>query len=483
MFRKRTVTPEHIKVGVAITTHNRPEVTDRAVKEWKKYLPSNAALIIVDDASHVAYPDADYRFEVNVGIARAKNKCFELLEDQGVTHYFLADNDCFPRTKNWWQPYVNSPEPHLGYQFLDLVGPVKLHDMTVLYDDGTHVAYSGQRGCLLYYTQECLDRVGGFDPIYGRALYEHCDLANRIHAAGLTTWRYADVAHSNELWYSLDEYVEVNRTVPKEEQNGLVKLNAAIHHKRKADGYNGYVTYRESVQAKQNVVITSLLTTNPDPQRGYKWNPDPALLAPWLESMERGGWKGIVLADELPMLPRGYSQEVVAVPSSSMNVYFQRWMHLYQHLRDHPEYKFVWCTDGTDVEVLRDPFENMAPGKLYVGSERGFVGSNWMKANHKAKIYQQFIAANSSKTLLNAGVVGADRETLIEFSHKIISIQNDIEAARFHRDEPVGKEVGDMAAFNLVAYRHFGSRLVYGPGITTDFKTFTDNGTAKFKHK
>ncbi len=484
MFRKSRVSSKNGKVGVAITTHNRHDIAVETVRRWKVFLPKDAVLIVVDDASDVPFPDATFRFEQNVGIAAAKNKCLELLEDAGVEHAFLSDSDCYPKTKSWWKPYVESPEPHLSYQFLDLVGPVKLHDMKEVYRDTNHVAYSGQRGCMLYYhLPTVLPTVGGFDPIYGRALYEHGDLANRIHASGHTTWRYADVVGSEKLFHSMDEYVQVKRTVPKAEQNELTKRNLGMYNQRKWNGYKAFVPYR-SVEGTRDLVITTLLTANKDPQRGFKWAPDAKAISPWLESMERGGWEGLVLTDELEHLPVGYEIGLEMVEKSTMNVYHQRWMHIYQYLRAHEEIRWVWCTDGSDVEVLRDPFADMAHGKLYCGTEPGPVNTPWMRQNHQADILQRFIKGRDANSpLLNAGVVGGDRKTIMELAHGIIKIYYDIDIERFSENDSPGKEVGDMAAFNKVAYEQFGARLVTGPHVTTTFKAYTDNGTAKFKHK
>lgn len=472
-----------MKIGVGITTHNREEVTNQTVARWRALLPKDAVLVVVDDASDTRYPKADFRFENNVGIARAKNKCFELLEDQGVTEFFLADNDCYPKHKGWWKPYVESPEPHLSYQFLDLQGPIKLHDIFMLYQDDEHTSYSGQRGCLLYYNEVVLHTVGGFDPAYGRALYEHSDLANRIHAAGLTTWRYADLTNSHKIWHSMDEWAQVVRTIPQIEQNTLVHRNANMHNKRKQQGYKAFVFYREQV-GTVDVLLTSFLTKNPDPQRGYKWDPNPDFLTEYLESVERNNQTAFVLADELRKLPKGYAgSQIVQVNSSTMNVYYQRWLHIYQYLRRNPQIRYVWCTDGTDVEVLRDPFKSMAPGKLYCGVERHLVSDTWMLKNHPAQRFVPFFKEYGAEPLLNAGVVGGDRHTVMDLAQKIVTLYYDIECDRLWEKDASKKDVGDMAAFNKVAYQSFGSRLVHGPEITTEFKAFTDNGKAKFRHK
>jgi hypothetical protein len=90
--------------------------------------------------------------------------------------------------------------------FLDLAGPRKMGDVTVVYDDGQHVAYSGPRGVMLSAHRSVLDVAGGMDPAFGKWGYEHGDWSNRIHAFGLTTWRFADVAGSDQLIHCLGEH-------------------------------------------------------------------------------------------------------------------------------------------------------------------------------------------------------------------------------------------------------------------------------------
>lgn len=473
-----------VKIGVGVTVHNRFDVTDESLSHWRSMLPKDSVMVVVDDASDVPYSGADFRFDSNVGIPRAKNKCFELLEQLGVDQFFLADSDCYPKRRDWWEPYVNSPEPHLSYQFLELVGPVKLHDMKELYRDSHHAAYTGQRGCLLYYEKSCLAAVGGFDTVFGRGFYEHVDLASRIHESGLTSWRFADVVNSHKYWHSMDEYVQVNRTIPKTERSDLVAYNAKLYRQRLKDHYRAYVPYKEATIGDKDILITTFLTANIDPQRGKKWSSDSSLLSPWLETMERGEWEGIILADELKTLPPGYlASRVINVEASSMNVYYQRWLHIYQYLRENEDIRWVWCTDGTDVEILRDPFKSMLVGRLYVGVEPTIISNPWLSDNHPSELFQTFIKRFSKSPLLNAGVVGGDRETVKELARKIVSLYNDLEAERFFKQDLSAREIGDMAAFNKVVYEDFGSRMYHGPDITTEFKGYKDNGTAKFKHK
>src|SRR5690606_40409069 len=107
----------------------------------------------------------------------------------------------------WWRPYVESPEPHLMWIFDRPDGATK-RQVEILYQDSQHVAYHATRGAMLYVHRSVLDRVGGMDPAFGTWGWEHASWSDRIHAAGLTTWRYADVANSENLFWSMDQHNE-----------------------------------------------------------------------------------------------------------------------------------------------------------------------------------------------------------------------------------------------------------------------------------
>ncbi|EBM9969425.1 MULTISPECIES: glycosyltransferase family 2 protein [Citrobacter] len=468
-----------VRIGIAITTHNRPEVLKRAIEQHMKHLPSGALVVVIDDGSSPAaiVPDGVklVRHEQSRGIVASKNASLTALVDAGCEHLFLWDDDAWPIADNWHLPYIESPEPHLAYQFLDLAGPRKINDMAVLYRDDKHIAYTGQRGVMLYYHRSAIDKVGGFDPVYGRGMYEHPDLALRIHNAGLTSWAFADVIGSEKLIHSMDEYEEGARSIPRPDREALVKRNVGIFNARRDSGYTGFASYSRN----PNLVITTLLTSQPDPQRGRKMKPDPQVLQAWADSIS--GALPIVLADELKESPTGAG--LFEVPPLAMSPYFARWLHIYQYLRAHPEYHLVWCTDGTDVEMLREPWEEMAPGKIYVGSEHKTYFDEWMKDNHHGKAYSEFFELHRDEQLLNAGLIGGCREDVMEFAHRIIRQHYLIESHRFWKMEAAPATLVDMGAFGMAA-KSFGNRIVTGPLVHTIFKTDGfGKETAWWKHK
>lgn len=459
------------RIGIAITTHNRPAVLARAIEQHLNYLPAGSLLVVIDDGSQPAATVPEgielVRLETSQGIVAAKNASLTALMDAGCEHLFLFDDDAWPISPAWHLPYIESPEPHLAYQFLDLAGPNKLNDIAVLYRDDKHIAYTGQRGVMLYYHRSAIEKVGGFDPVYGRGMYEHSDLALRIHNAGMTSWAYADVTGSEKLIHSLDEHEAVERSVPKPDRQALVERNVKIHNERRDTGFTGYVEYRH----QRDVVITTLLTSQPDTQRGSKMAASPDMLTTWAASLRQCG--RIALVDELTTAPSDV--ELWRVPDVKMNVYFRRWLHIWQHLRDHPEYRFVWCTDGTDVEMLHAPWDEMVPGQIYVGSEPKTYSDPWASSNHPESIYQQFIEQHRNDVMLNAGLLGGTREDVMAIAHGIVRLYYLTESNRFWKKEQPAAAVGDMLAFGIVAYR-FSDRLVTGPRVHTVFKT---NGIGK----
>jgi len=464
-------TQQNSHIGIVITTHNRHAVLSRALEQQLKFLPTGALVVVVDDgsANPVTVPDGIQliRHEKSLGIVASKNRSLEALIDAGCEHLFLWDDDAWPVAGGWEKPYIASPEPHLAYQFLDLAGSRKLNDLAVLYRDDKHIAYTGQRGVMLYYHRSAIEAVGGFDSVYGRGMYEHSDLALRIHNAGLTTWAFADVAGSEKLIHSLDEHEAVERSVSRPDREQQVRHNVTIHNERRDRGYTGYAEFRQ----QRNVVITSLLTSQPDPQRGSKITPSSDLLAKWATSVKGGD--DVVLVDELDTAPSGATlQRVPVVP---MNVYFCRWLHIYQYLRDHPEYRFVWCTDGTDVEMLHEPWQEMEPGKLYVGSEPKTYADSWVASHHPERLYQEFLAEHRNDLMLNAGLLGGTRADVMAYAHAIVRIWYRIESNRFWKKEHLASSVGDMVAFGIVGYQQ-RDKLVTGPRINTVFKT---NGTGR----
>lgn len=190
-------------IGIGITTRNRKKYCTVTHNAIIKFLPNGAKLVIVDDASEDPYPRATFRFNENVGPAVAKNKCLDLLKE--CEHIFLFDDDCYPIRDKWWEPYVESPSPHLCFSF------------TYKYKNvGDHRVYDLPNGCMMYIHKKCLEAVGGFDPGFIKYGYWHANYSTRVYNAGLNYAPFMDVEGSHKLIKSLDKEGRISSVTPNQ---------------------------------------------------------------------------------------------------------------------------------------------------------------------------------------------------------------------------------------------------------------------------
>lgn len=461
-----------VSIGIAITTHNRYKVFKDTYQRIVKLLPPGAKLVVVDDASKKHVPEATFRFDENVGIARAKNKCFELLEN--CEHIFLFDDDCYPVMTNWWIPYIESKEPHLMYIFENTSYTKELNGCREVYRDNNKVAYSHPRGCMLYFKKVCLETVGGMDTSYARWGFEHVDLSNRIFNAGLTSWRYMDVLNSHELIYSLDEHHEVTTTVGGAERQRYLdeKKNyykGSLHRKIFCDIK---VFNPKPIPNPSKVILTTYTTRQKDTERNKNWQADEKDLQVLKDSCK--GNRLVVLTDSFE--EKDTNDFAYVKIEARISPYIQRWISYYDYLMEHPEIQEVWLVDATDVELLRYPFSRFAENTLYVGYEEKYLDYAWLLGRMKScrPIYD-YMKDNREKTLLNAGIVGGKRDVVLEFLRQMRDFYS------LQRGD-VGE--ADMGLFNYVCYNYWQRRLVYGKKITTVFKDYEKgNKLAIWRHK
>jgi len=452
-------------IGIGITEHNRPEVFSKTLEEIKKFLPPNAKLVIVDDASVKPVPNADYRFNTNVGIAAAKNKCLELLCLAGCEHIFLFDSDTYPIANNWWVPYIESKEPHLNYIFVNFSDKPTLNDTKEIYRDGEIIAYDHPRGCMLYYHRSALDKVGGMDAIFGKWGYEHPSHSDRIFMAGMTSFRYMDVVGSEKLFYSGDEHRSVKSTHLGAERTKSIQRNKELYEQRKFTDY--YFPFIE----KENILLTSYFTGVVDPQRKEKWTANFEQLQPLIKSLKNT--KLVVLHDCLEQ-PDTDKVKFVKV-ETSINPYIQRWVSYREYLTANRDLiDKVFCIDATDVEVLKEPEWDLINDRLVVGDEKEIVGCNWLVNNHKNITLQSFFKEYSNRQLYNAGILGGKLSTVSEFIRQMID---------FYTYNSTDFGTTDMGIFNYIAHTNWQDRILSGREICTEFKAEERNNLSWFKHK
>lgn len=454
------------RFGVAITTHNRHDILGQTLAAVEKYTPDGTPIVVVDDGSKqpVAVDNPHItlvRHEVPQGIPAAKNRCIEELMRFEVPHLFLLDDDTAPATEDWWQPYAQSPEHHLQYCWTHFANGKAVPNMDVLHQDSHITAYGWSMGCVLYVSRQAVERIGGMRPEFGLGMEEHAEWSRRIWNAGLTTYVHQDITNSKGLFQAADETQSVPRSFSTADRNSLMERNVAL--REKYWGTTDYVEYR----AQHDVILTCYLTAKLDPQRTQRWKPDPeAVAALRLSCDKQTGIDPTILVDH-----DDFEHLNTVRVESAHEAYRQRWISYYQHLRADPSIRYAWLVDATDVRMLNNPFEQMRPRTLYVGWEPKTVGCQWMR-KHGTDI-ADWIDNNAHRTLLNAGIVGGDRPTLMRLCRSMIDMWH------VHRSDTLH----EMPFFNHVVYQHFPSHIT-GPQVATLFKhNVQDDDTAWWAHK
>lgn len=441
-------------IGIGVTTHNRSDLVTKTIAKLQELTPG-AKIVVVDDASvqRLHLPGVEvYRFNRNVGIARAKNKCLELLND--CDHIFLFDDDTYPLQSGWTEPYINSPEHHLMYLFRDWASGLPVGDDAIVYQDDQHKAHHHARGCMLYVDSFALATIGGMDTRYGTAMNEHLDWSIRINNAGLTTFRYMDVVGSERLIYSMDQHQEVRTSIDNRRQ-----LNENSRHLLdEAEESATYIPYGK------DVVIACYFADVMDVQRGTKWKPDQEAIQKLKRSVEAHGIEFVLIHNCFDLPNR------VSISSSP---YFERWLKEWQYLRDRRDINNVFVVDATDVDMMNNPFANLDPNKLYVGDEpTETLNNKWMLTRHLEPTVNSYLRENGTLPLLNCGVVGGNRKLVMALCREMYM---------YHFKHP--QDQTEMGIFNKLAHTKFAHYIDYGRHVTTLFKKYERRSDAWFRHK
>jgi glycosyltransferase involved in cell wall biosynthesis len=233
--REKVIVPA---IGVGVTTLNRRPTLEKTIEHLCKFTPNSVPIVVVDDGSEVPYPKASHRNDTPQGIANAKNHCLRLLMAYRpeVEHIFLFDDDCHPLVYGWWRQFIEAGEHHLGYLHKNMNPDAHVE----IYNDRKIFAMNRGTGCMLYYSREAIETVGGFRPDYGRWGFEHDDLSHRIMNAGLIRFPYQGVVGQWGIW-NQDEFRHGESSIAEVERDPLRYSNKEIFEKYRWD--SGYVPY------------------------------------------------------------------------------------------------------------------------------------------------------------------------------------------------------------------------------------------------
>ena len=227
-------------LGIGVSTFNRPEHLRWVLTQIKKHTTGEYKVFVYNDGQFMTTEwtmqmdkeIADSNFTImsspiqGKGIARSKNECLYALKD--CDHIILLDDDVAPITDNWQDYFINSGYNHSCYMTdayqRSFTGPV-------------HTSYQMSSGVFIYLTKAVLDKVGYFNPKYGRYGYEHAGYSHRIFEAGLTPSRFICLNDTNKYIYALDlngvkgyEWLDHKRTITEEERTESCRINNSVYH-------------------------------------------------------------------------------------------------------------------------------------------------------------------------------------------------------------------------------------------------------------
>src|SRR5690606_20444815 len=206
------------------------------------------------------------------------------------------------------------------------------------------------------------------------------------------------------------------------------------------------------------------------------FNPD--VLEPLIKSVGKKE-KLVILSDHNEHIP------VLTQVETSVNPYFQRWISYREYLIKNRKWiNNVICVDATDVELINPIDWDTVSRGLVTGDEPDNLSNEWMLRNHPHVTIQEFFKNNRNKQILNAGILGGNVETVIEFIRQLLDFwAQAVSDSYFVNEEKYNPGIGDMGVFNYIVYSNWKDKLITGRQVCTEFKKYETNNYSWFKHK
>ena len=92
--------------------------------------------------------------------------------------------------------------------------------------------------------------------------------------------------------------------------------------------------------------------------------------------------------------------------------------------------------------------------------------------------FEAYELQNSKETLLNCGIVGGCRKTMLSLFEKLCALH------KKYNQHYKSKYTGDMGAFNYILRTQFEGKLLHGTPVNTIFKMYeNERDDCWFQHK
>ena len=246
-----------------------------------------------------------------------------------------------------------------------------------------------------------------------------------------------------------------------------------------------------------NVVATSWFTTGEDPQRLVKNQPTYNNIKLWYESVCDLKLNGIIFHDNFSdQFTNKYTNTYVSFVkcnSDLLGLYSPndfRFINYSDYFSNNHKVKNLFVTDCNDVIVRNDPFKDICAGSIYFCSEQRILVSKnseptirnnpWCFNLYK-HVYPDF--KYWERAILNCGVIGGDKDTMLAFLNNVKREINSINPVRsFFKSKPY---CVDMAVTTKIAYDMFSKdEIITGEPVHSVYKlNQTNRNDVWFVHK
>lgn len=200
-----------MKVGLGITTYNRPDYLDKCLEGVKSHLQDVIdSCYLYNDGSikgkteykqiYKTLPKKiKYKHSIkNMGVGHAKNYLLKRMMDDGCDYMFLLEDDIVPQSPKAITEYIRLSDESGIEHFLFAHHGTENIGKLCLSEKGVEL-YTACIGAYCMYTRQVIEKVGYFDENFKNA-FEHVEHTFRISRAGFTTPfpTYPDVENSQD---------------------------------------------------------------------------------------------------------------------------------------------------------------------------------------------------------------------------------------------------------------------------------------------
>lgn len=246
-------------------------------------------------------------------------------------------------------------------------------------------------------------------------------------------------------------------------------------------------------QIAKNLILASHITGIYDVNRNTVLADDDfSIVSNWAKSVSEMGLQGVIFHNNFSETTCKTNEnehihfvKVDYNPQFNPNVF--RYFVYNEFLKQHyQEIENLFCTDVSDVVVLKNPFQEKLyldnPNAIFCGDEPEILANEWMQ-NHgqhlrnKISDYALFETNFKDEILLNCGVFGGKIGVVKPFISQLWAIHE-----KFNCDNKT-LFTGDMGAFNYLVRTQYNSRLIYGNPVNTEFKKYLASDSCWFQHK